>query len=133
MTNRNIFNRVLLFVLVFSLFLTACGQTKSPSPAPSASPVPELVSPSPEPEPDPIAEQLAAMTTEQKVGQLLVAGIEGYAAGADAQTAIREAITLLGNGLVSIVNLLSPDRVLFSGGLTLFFGWLEKKLNYFRG
>lgn len=35
-----------------------------------------------------------------------------------AQTAIREAITLLGNGLVSIVNLLSPDRVLFSGGLS---------------
>lgn len=40
------------------------------------------------PPPDPIRTQLDALTTEQKVGQLLIAGIEGYAAGEDAKAAI---------------------------------------------
>jgi len=38
-----------------------------------------------------VEEQLAAMTVEQKVGQLLVAGIEGTAAGEDAVSAIQSA------------------------------------------
>ena len=57
--------------------------------APASTPEP-VPTPTPTPEPDPIADQLAAMTVEEKVGQMLVAGIEGYEAGADAETAIRD-------------------------------------------
>lgn len=54
------------------------------SPAPSPSPTP-----SPTPEPDPIQEQLDALTTAQKVGQLLLAGIEGTQAREDAAYALQ--------------------------------------------
>lgn len=72
------------------------GAEQTPSGSASADPIPETGGPeptaSPEPEPptDPIADQLAELTTEQKVGQLLVAGIEGTTAGEDARTAIVE-------------------------------------------
>ena len=93
----------LLFLIVLAL-LGGCapGTGADPSPGPeqtpsgsaSADPIPETGGPeptaSPEPEPptDPIADQLAELTTEQKVGQLLVAGIEGTTAREDARTAI---------------------------------------------
>ena len=96
MTKRNLVPLLLLFVFAFT---TGCGpwetvQTPAPSqtaeavpsPAPAETPVPE-----PTLTPDPIAQQVAALSTEEKVGQLLVAGIEGTEAGADARYAIREA------------------------------------------
>lgn len=95
----------LLFLIVLAL-LGGCtpgtgadpspGAEQTPSASASADPIPETGGPeptaSPEPEPptDPIADQLAELTTEQKVGQLLVAGIEGTTAGEDARTAIVE-------------------------------------------
>ena len=92
--------RVLACMLTAALLLTGCAaapeDTSPPEPslspaessaAPSPEPVPEET-PSPEPEPDPIALQLQALTTEQKVGQLLLAGIEGLEAGEDAAYAI---------------------------------------------
>lgn len=87
---RNILTKLFPFVFLFALVLTACGQTQAPSPdpeipTPSASQTLEIA---PEPSPDPIAQQLESMTVEQKVGQLLVAGFEGYTAGEDVQTAI---------------------------------------------
>jgi len=71
------------------------SQTQSPTVEPTVSPTPEVpveptVPATPELPPDPIAEQLAAMTVEEKVGQLLVAGIEGTVAGSDAATAIQQ-------------------------------------------
>ena len=59
-------------------------QTSTPAPVPSPSPTP-----SPTPEPDPIQERLDALTTRQKVGQLLLAGIEGTQAGQDAAYAVQ--------------------------------------------
>ncbi len=61
------------------------ASSPEPTPTPEPSPTPE-----PTPTPDPIAEQLAGMTPEQMVGQLLVAGIEGAAPGADAVQAVQE-------------------------------------------
>ena len=64
----------------------------TPSPEPSPSPSAELeVTPTPEPvpEPDPIELQVQSMTTGQKVGQLLLAGIEGTTAGEDAVYAVQ--------------------------------------------
>lgn len=100
MTKRNITSFILLFVFAF---LTACAPAEPETGAPNEEPpvveslpvdegeTPEpTVEPTPEVPTDPIAEQLAALTTEQKVGQLLVAGIEGYEAGADAVTAIAD-------------------------------------------
>lgn len=91
MTIRNISTRLLPFVLLFSLLLTACAPVAtlpaadSPSPSPTAQP-----SPAPEVPADPIAEQVAAMTTEEKVGQLLIGGFEGTTAGEDVRTAIED-------------------------------------------
>ena len=48
-------------------------QTATPSPA---SPSP---SPTPVPTPDPIKQQLAAMSTDEKIGQMVLVGFKGYA------------------------------------------------------
>lgn len=97
MTKRNLTAVLLLFVLVF---LAACDPTPdlpgSPVPTPTAVaetlppiPTPEPTpTPAPTPTPDPVAEELAALTTEQKIGQLLVAGLTGTEPGEDGLAAI---------------------------------------------
>lgn len=110
MTKRNLIPLLLLFVFAFT---TGCGpwepvQTPAPSlaaeAAPSHAPA-ETPVPEPTPTPDPIAQQVAALSTQEKVGQLLVAGIEGTEAGADARYAIREAkvggVILFGRNVAS--------------------------------
>ena len=78
-----------LLLIVFAL--AACGGqpevTPTPEAAPTATPTP---TPEPTPTPDPIAERLAGMTVEQKVGQLLVAGIDGLEPGADGAQAVAD-------------------------------------------
>lgn len=59
--------------------------TAAPTPVPTPTPTPEPI-----PTPDPVAEELKGLTTEQKVGQLLVAGIEGVTPGSDAVSAIQD-------------------------------------------
>lgn len=61
--------------------------TASSAPGPTAPPSPD---PEPTPTPDPAAEALAALTVEQKVGQLLVAGIRGLEPGEDGAQAVRD-------------------------------------------
>ena len=89
MKRRNI--GAVLLLLVFAL--SACGGTPAtqatPTPAPVTTPTP-APTPSPTPTPDPIAQAVAGMSVEQKVGQLLVAGVEGTAPGGDARTAVAE-------------------------------------------
>lgn len=77
--------------LVLALCVGCAPQAAQPTPEPTAAvqPTPEPT-PSPTPEPDPVALALEEMTLEQKVGQLLVAGIEGLEAGEDAAQAVGE-------------------------------------------
>lgn len=89
--------RILIGTLLLCVLLLAgCGgQTTTSTPAPAATPsaVPAPAptpTPEPTPTPDPVAEALAAMTTQEKVGQLLVAGILGTQPGEDAVKAIRD-------------------------------------------
>lgn len=89
--------RILSGILLLSVLLLAgCGgqtaaSTPAPAATPSTAPTPAPTpTPEPTPTPDPVAEALAAMTTEEKVGQLLVAGILGTEPGEDAVQAIQD-------------------------------------------
>lgn len=89
MTKRSFVLLLLLGVFVLS---AGCGvqpaaSTPGPAPTAAATPVPP---PQPTPTPDPAAEVLAGLSVEQKVGQLLVAGIEGTQPEEDAVRAIRD-------------------------------------------
>ena len=83
-------------LLLCVLGLTGCGsQMPAPTPTPAATsstvPTPTPTpTPEPAPTPDPVAEALAAMTTEEKVGQLLVAGIGETEAGEDGLQAVQD-------------------------------------------
>ena len=79
-------------LLLCVLGLTGCGsQTPAPTPTPAATPsATPTPTPEPTPTPDPVAEALAAMTTQEKVGQLLVAGIGGTEAGEDGLQAVQD-------------------------------------------
>ena len=83
--------RILVGVILLSVLLLAgCGgQTTASTPAPAATPSAVPI-PEPTPTPDPVEEAMAAMTTEEKVGQLLVAGIMGTEPGEDALRAIQD-------------------------------------------
>lgn len=90
---KRILSALLGTLMLLSLCCCAAAPQESDSPAPALSPSPlpspsDTPEPTPEPEPDPIDAHLAAMTTEQKVGQLLLAGIEGTTAREDARYAI---------------------------------------------
>ena len=94
MTNRNLLALILLIVFT----LTGCQTAAVPAPAPEAAPTAAVPSPestptpalTPVPEPDPLAEQLAAMTVEEKVGQLLIGGFEGTEIGDQATRLVQE-------------------------------------------
>lgn len=89
--------RKVLAVLTALVLLAGCAgsadapaPTEDVSPAPTAAPAPTPVPPPPPtPEPDPAQVWLDGMSTEQKVGQLFVAGILGNEPGEDAEEAIQ--------------------------------------------
>lgn len=100
MTKRKILGVILLLVVAFVAGCTENGVEPSSTPAAAVNPTltvpPQTVAPAHTPTPtpppvvDPVEEQLAGMTTEQKVGQLLVAGIDGYTPGGDGAAAIQD-------------------------------------------
>ena len=90
MTRRNLTALLLLFVFLYSTGCQAApvpsaSPTSTPAPAPSATPAP-----TPTPTPDPVKEALAAMTDEEKVGQLLIAGFYETQAGEEARRYIQD-------------------------------------------
>lgn len=93
MTKRNLLAGLLLVVFVLTAGCAARPAQPTDAPAaettPAAAPSP-TPTPEPTPTPDPIAEAVAAMSTEQKVSQLLVAGIEGTQLGQDAVQAVQD-------------------------------------------
>ena len=77
-------------LLAAALLLGGCASS-APPPSPTASPTPSaapIAAPEPTPTPNPAAERLASMTTEQKVSQLLIAGIAGTEPGEDGALAV---------------------------------------------
>ena len=84
--------RILSLFLLLCVFIPAagCGSGTVPGGSPGASattaPTPTATvptTPEPTPTPDPVQARLDAMTTEEKVGQLLMAGFEGTEPGDD--------------------------------------------------
>ena len=91
MTKRNLLAAILL--IVFTLTTACAARPVQPTDTPAAETTPAAApapTPEPTPTPDPIAEAVAAMSTEQKVSQLLVAGIEGTQLGQDAVQAVQD-------------------------------------------
>uniref|UniRef100_A0A4Y8PXD3 beta-N-acetylhexosaminidase n=2 Tax=Paenibacillus athensensis TaxID=1967502 RepID=A0A4Y8PXD3_9BACL len=73
------------------LLATACTRGSDASPAPSAAGTPQAVAtaspaasptPTPTPTPDPVQARIDAMSVEEKIGQMVLAGIDGTAVGA---------------------------------------------------
>ena len=76
--------------LVLALLLTGCGVGEKTE-GEEASPTPQVTeSVPPAPTPDPVRELLDSMTLEEKVGQLLIAGVAGTQPGEDGAQLIRQ-------------------------------------------
>lgn len=131
MTNRNLLALILLIVFT----LTGCQTAAVPAPAPEAAPTAAVPSPestptpalTPVPEPDPLAEQLAAMTVEEKVGQLLIGGFEGTEIGDQATRLVQEyqvgGLILYGRNIAGagqLVTLTNGLKALNGDGIPLF-------------
>ena len=131
MTNRNLLALILLIVFT----LTGCQTAAVPAPAPEAAPTAAVPSPEspptpalpPVPEPDPFAEQLAAMTVEEKVGQLLIGGFEGTEIGDQATRLVQEyqvgGLILYGRNITGagqLVTLTNGLKALNGDGIPLF-------------
>ena len=127
MTKRNI-----CALLLLSVFLLAAGCQAAPTPsasvslAPVPSPSPTPI-PTPTPTPDPVEETLAAMTTEEKVGQLLIAGFYETQAGEEARSYIQDyhvgGLILYGRNVESaqqLVDLTNGLKTLAEDGIPLF-------------
>ena len=131
MTNRNLLALILLIVFT----LNGCQTAAVPAPAPEAAPTAAVPSPestptpalTPVPEPDPLAEQLAAMTVEEKVGQLLIGGFEGTEIGDQATRLVQEyqvgGLILYGRNIAGagqLVTLTNGLKALNGDGIPLF-------------
>ncbi|TJX13879.1 beta-N-acetylhexosaminidase [Tissierella creatinini] len=68
-------NKLLILILVIVIFISGCRPTRPP--ANEDSPIAEKPSPIPEKAKDPIEEMVKSMTIEEKIGQLLIVGLEG--------------------------------------------------------
>ena len=131
MTNRNLLALILLIVFT----LTGCQTAAVPAPAPEAAPTAAVPSPestptpalTPVPEPDPFAEQLAAMTVQEKVGQLLIGGFEGTEIGDQATRLVQEyqvgGLILYGRNIAGagqLVTLTNGLKAINGDGIRLF-------------
>ena len=128
MTKGNIAWALLLIVFLFTAGcgLSAAPAETSPSPTPSAGETAPAPAPSPTPETDPVAEAVAALTLEQKVGQLLVAGVESTQPGEDGETAVADyqvgGIILFGRNVADgaqLAELTNELKALNAGGVPL--------------
>ena len=118
-----------LFLIVF-LFATGCQAAPTPSASPASTPThaPSATpAPTPTPTPDPVEETLSAMTTEEKVGQLLIAGFYETEAGEEARSYIQDyhvgGLILYGRNVESaqqLTDLTNGLKALAGDGIPLF-------------
>ena len=124
MITRNFIAVLLLFVF---LFTAGCQATPTPAVSAAPTPVPSpSATPAPTPTPDPMAEAMAAMTTEEKVGQLLTVGFYGTQAGEEARSYIQDyhvgGLILFGRNVESaqqLVDLTNGLKALAGDGIPL--------------
>ena len=127
MTKRNFSSALLLIVF---LFATGCQAAPTPSASPASTPTtaPSATpAPTPTPTPDPVEEALSAMTTEEKVGQLLIAGFYETEAGEEARSYIQDyhvgGLILYGRNVESaqqLTDLTNGLKALVGDGVPLF-------------
>ena len=127
MTKRNFVSVLLLIVF---LFATGCQAAPTPSASPASTPTPApsaTPAPPPTPTPDPVEEALSAMTTEEKVGQLLIAGFYETEAGEEARSYIQDyhvgGLILYGRNVESaqqLTDLTNGLKALAGDGIPLF-------------
>lgn len=127
MTKRNFVSVLLLIVF---LFATGCQAAPTPSASPASTPTPApsaTPAPTPTPTPDPVEETLSAMTTEEKVGQLLIAGFYETEAGEEARSYIQDyhvgGLILYGRNVESVqqlTDLTNGLKALAGDGIPLF-------------
>lgn len=127
MTKRNFASALLLIVF---LFATGCQAAPTPSASPASTPTtaPSATpAPTPTPTPDPVEEALSAMTTEEKVGQLLIAGFYETEAGEEARSYIQDyhvgGLILYGRNVESaqqLTDLTNGLKALAGDGIPLF-------------
>ena len=127
MTKRNFASALLLIVF---LFATGCQAALTPSASPASTPTPApsaTPAPTPTPTPDPVEEALSAMTTEEKVGQLLIAGFYETEAGEEARSYIQDyhvgGLILYGRNVESaqqLTDLTNGLKALAGDGIPLF-------------
>ena len=129
MTKRNFAAALLLIVF---LFAAGCQDSPAPSASPASTPAPTpgatpAPAPTPTPTPDPVEETLSAMTTEEKVGQLLIAGFYETQAGEEARSYIQDyhvgGLILYGRNVVSaqqLTGLTNGLKALAGDGIPLF-------------
>lgn len=127
MTKRNFVSVLLLIVF---LFATGCQAAPTPSASPASTPTPApsaTPAPTPTPTPDPVEEALSAMTTEEKVGQLLIAGFYETEAGEEARSYIQDyhvgGLILYGRNVESaqqLTDLTNGLKALVGDGVPLF-------------
>ena len=127
MTKWNFVSALLLIVF---LFATGCQAAPTPSASPASTPTtaPSATpAPTPTPTPDPVEEALSAMTTEEKVGQLLIAGFYETEAGEEARSYIQDyhvgGLILYGRNVESaqqLTDLTNGLKALVGDGIPLF-------------
>lgn len=126
--------RSIIGLILLSALLSGCGAPPQASPSPtsgegSAPPGAEVIAPIPTPAPDPVEIRLDAMSTEEKIGQLLVAGIDGPTPGEDGPIAVQDykvgGIIFFRRNMESAAQmtaLIDGLKALNGGGVPLFLG-----------
>lgn len=125
MTRRHFTAALLLFVFILT---AGCQAAPTPAASPASTPTPTpSATPAPTPTPDPVEEALSAMTTEEKVGQLLIAGFYETQAGEEARSYIQDyhvgGLILYGRNVESarqLTGLTNGLKALAGDGIPLF-------------
>ncbi len=81
-----------LVIAAMAFVLLSCSTGQQPAPEPQAPPadIGQQPTPSTQPPTDPIVEQLGEMSLEDKLGQLMIVGLEGTSMQEDARAMIKE-------------------------------------------